>query len=228
MGRAALEFVKDLVIGKKIDVRNTVEIARVPGKSGIHPVKDAAAGHKGFSRAALFPRAAEIFNGTLLPVFLQIFLQSDSGPQRARAEKIVTAAVAVAPFANGLLFGGAGLLAHSRKSVELTEEADHRVTRPPSANERGGNLRHTFFNAETETSQRFADAVHRLEFLESGLGVVPDMVAHIAEHRPVFLKEFIHLLFVHKMTSFFRLHCPCTQNAQKEKGKSPFPVSGLP
>ena len=172
-----------------------VDAARMPGQRGVQLLPDAVAGHEGLGRAALLAGAAVEDDGAGMAV-LQIFFDGEGSRQRARAQHIVAAAVAVAAGDKLPALGSARLLGEAAEGVELGEDADDRLAGAIACLEGGLDAGDRRLDGEAFLFQNLAVEFCGLELHQRELGVFPNFVGDPGEGPGLLVDDLEIFLFI--------------------------------
>ena len=167
----------------------------MPGQRGVQLLPDAVAGHEGLGRAALLAGAAVEDDGAGMAI-LQIFFDGEGSRQRARAQHIVAAAVAVAAGDKLPALGSARLLGEAAEGVELGEDADDRLAGAIACLEGGLDAGDRRLDGEAFLFQHFAVEFCGLELHQRELGVFPNFVGDPGEGPGLLVDDLEIFLFI--------------------------------
>ena len=148
----------------------------MPGDGGIQIPELAVAGHKALACAALLAGTSVEDHGSLKVALLDELLHRHGGSEGARAQQIVTAAVAVTAGDQGILPGHTGLLGQGGQGIILGENADLRASAAVGGGEGSGNISDLLPDLEALLFQELEIAFDRLVFVQAQLGVLPDLI----------------------------------------------------
>ena len=192
---------------------------RMPVQAGVEVFELSGQQHVDFTDDRFFGRRAIEPNCPFQIVFGHGRFDSQSGPQRAGAESVVTAGVSRRSGLNRLA-SRRGFLRHAGQRVVLGQDADDRGTRSETGDESGRHAGHAASGREAGFPQLRDQQLRRPMFLESKLGVFPDRPVdgqdvfaasvNVGDGRQLCGTEFRRRFF------FFRRRCEACVNEDGE------------
>ena len=199
MGADPLKGVVHPHIGQGAEGPDPVELVGVPGQGHVHLIKYAVLGQEGLGGAALLGGTAEIDHRARAAALLQILLHRHGGGQAPRAQKVVSAAVAVSPLCQGLRPGDPRLLAQPRQGVKFPQDPDHGGAAAIGAGEGGGDPVQPGADGEALLFQGPHQNGGGLFLGVVGLRVVPDGIPDGVEELRLPVQQVQCGLFAHKL-----------------------------
>ena len=195
VGGDALEGIEVLKTGGVGAGGDLVGVAGVPGDGGVQIPELAVPGHEGLTGAALLAgTAVEDHGAGELAVLDQLF-HGNRRRQRACAQKIVAAAVAVAAGDQGVLFHFAGLLGQGGEGIVLGQNADPGGAGAIGGHKGRGDIGSLLPDFEAFFPEEIQIAFHGLVLIQAQLRKFPDPVGNGNEVRRPALDIGVDLVF---------------------------------
>ena len=172
MRRAAGECKLHLHVGKSGRCIDSVARVGMPVKHGVKPLKHALAHHICLAAATLLGRAAEQFDGTLVPRG-EPFSHRHCARYGTGAQQIMAAAVPVGSLHESFAVSNR-ILRHTRERVILGHHADDRRALTVAGHESRGNTGNASFDLKAFTFKERGPLLRTLALVVGRLGIVPD------------------------------------------------------
>lgn len=166
----------------------------MPGEGRIDVIKQPFAHHKGFARAAFFPRATVEAQGACAAVLLQPFFSGHRRGESRRPEQIVPAAVTVAPRRRRCRLRAVGLLAKTRQGVKLAQQGNNRLALADAGDKSIGDPAGIPGKLKTFRFQGVRQPAGGPELLKARLRVIPDIIGDSAIRLAACLNHLVHKL----------------------------------
>ena len=174
VGRPTEELDREVVHRHRALVVHLREKDRVPVERHVEVVEEPVPRHVDLPDESFFGRSAVKADCALQRVTLSGTLERNRGPDGARAEDVVSAAVSVGVPIRPWLLLRDGRVAEPRQRVVLGEQTDHRAAASPLGDEGGRHVCDTALYAEALLFERTRQQLGGSALLEPGLGVLPE------------------------------------------------------